>query len=157
MSSARRMNRKSLVIVCLLVCLAGALIVFWPTDERRIRVLLREGIEAVESENIDAVMSRVSFNYRDDHGLTYLTLREWLKAQFQAFTEIDVQEGDLSVSVSGDKATAVLSARVLATEGSMRGYVVGDPKEPARLTFVLARERSRWLIVSCRLTDPHHP
>ena len=147
MFSARRMNRKSLVIVVLLVCLTGALIVFWPTDERRIMVLLREGIEAVESENIDAVMSRVSF----------LTLREWVKAQFHVFTEIDVQEGELSVSVSDDRATAVLPARVLATEGSMRGYVVGGPKEPGRLTFVLAREHSRWLIVSCRLTDRHHP
>jgi hypothetical protein len=151
------MNRKSLVLVVLLVCLAGALIVFWPTDERRIMVLLREGIEAVESENIDAVMSRVSFNYRDDHGLTYLTLREWVKAQFHVFSEIDVQEGELSVSVSDDRATAVLPARVLATEGSMRGYVVGGPKEPGRLAFVLAREHSRWLIVSCRLTDRHHP
>jgi hypothetical protein len=148
------LRRRSFILAGLIVLILGFLIVFWPSDERRIRVLFREGIEAVESENIDAVMSRVSFNYRDDHGLTYLTLREWLNNQFQRLTEMDVEEGDLSVSVSGDQATVVLPARVLATEGSMRGYVVGEPKKPARLTFVLSRERSRWLITRCQSADP---
>src|SRR5512139_811682 len=99
------MRRKVYILAVFIVCLAGVLIVFWPSDERRIRVLIKDGIEAVESENIAAVMSRVSFSYRDDHGLTYLTLREWLKSQFQIFTEIDVEDGELSVSVSGDQAT----------------------------------------------------
>src|SRR5512137_260194 len=88
------------VIIVFILCTVGALIAFWPSDERRIRTLFREGIEAVESGNVDAVMSMVSFNYRDDYGLTYLTLREWLKAQFQPFTGIDVEEGSLAISVS---------------------------------------------------------
>lgn len=146
------MNARRLLALGVAIGIAAALFL-WPSDEKRIRALLSEGIQAVEAENIEAVMSKVSFSYRDDQGFTYLTLREWLKREFQALSEIDVEQGDLSVRIKGDQATAEVTARVLATEGSMRGYIAGDPKEPARLTFSLARERSRWLVTGCRRTD----
>ncbi len=138
-------NRLALLLVPPVVLLAAYLL--WPTDESRIRKLFKEGAEAMESRDLDGVMAKVSFNYRDDHGMTYLYLKETLKREFQRLSDISIEYEVVKVGVSGDAATAELDLRVIATSGSDTGYIIGDVKTPLRLTFTLEKERAKWQIV----------
>ncbi len=140
------MDKKSFLLLVFLLLLGGVYLL-WPSDEKRIKKLFNEGIEAIESKNLDGVMSKISFNYRDEYGLTYVTLKRMLAEDFRVFTDLKVESGDLKIKVSGDTATAELKIRVLATAGNETGFIVGDPKEPVSLKVTLAREHAQWLVV----------
>ncbi len=142
-----RRYRLRLILLLFLILVPAIVYLLWPSDEGRIKRLFKEGAEAVESRDIDAVMSKVSYNYRDDYGMTYLYIKEMLKRQFGMLSDIEVEYEDLRIEVSKDRASAELSVRVIATVGNERGYIIGDIKTPLRLRFTLDKERTRWLIV----------
>jgi hypothetical protein len=133
------------LLLLLIIILAGYLL--WPTDESRIRKLIKEGAKAAASGDLDGVMAKISFNYRDDHGMTYLYLKETLKRQFQRLSDISIDYEDLNIAVSQNTALADLDVRVIATAGNETGYIIGDIKTPLPLRFTLEKERTKWLIV----------
>jgi hypothetical protein len=92
-------------------------------------------------------MAKVSFNYRDDYGMTYLYIRETLKRELQRLSGISIEYENLTVRVSENTATAELDIRVIATSGSETGYIMGDIRTPVHLGFTLEKERTRWQIV----------
>lgn len=142
------MSMKRLYIVfLLLVALATAAFLLWPSDENRIKKLFKEGAEAIEAEDIEKTMSNVSYNYRDDYGMTYLYLKETLKRQFDALADIDVEYENLKIDISEKTAIAEMDLRVIATLGNDTGYIIGDVKAPLRLKFTLEKDRTNWLIV----------
>ncbi len=141
------MNKKRIISLFSLLVMIIAAYLLWPSDESRIRKLFKEGAAAVESGDLDGVMAKVSFNYRDDHGMTYLSLKETLKREFQQLSDIGVEYGDLKIRVSDNTAVAELDVRVVATSGNETGYIIGDIKTPFPLRFTLDKERTKWLIV----------
>ncbi len=120
----------------------------WPTDESRIKKLFREGAKSVEKEDINGIMSKVSFHYRDENGLTYLYIKEYMKTLLQRMQDINVDYENLQIEIDGDTAIAQMEVRVIATTGGETGYVFGDFPNPVQLTFTLEKERTKWLVVN---------
>ncbi len=154
------MSKKLAISLLSLTAVVTALFFLWPSDERRIKKLLKEGATAIESKDLDGIMSRVSYNYRDAYGMTYIFIRETLKRELEKLSDIKVEFGNLQISILKDgspregpgagatgRAIAEVDVRVLATIGSETGYVVGDPKDPVHLRFMLEKERLKWLVV----------
>ncbi len=156
------MGRKHLLGILFLAILSAALILifFWPSDERRIKKFFKEGASAVESEDLDGVMSKFSYNYRDDYGMTYFYVKEVLKREFEKLSDIKVEYGSLRIRIlragtltgnketlASDRATVEAEVRVLATIGTETGYILGDPKSPLTLRFTLDKEQMRWRLV----------
>lgn len=141
------MSRKSISILVLLLVAIPAVYFLRPSDERRIKRLFTDGKRAIESENLEGVMSKVSYNYRDDYGFTYLYLKETLKKQFEELSDITGEYYNLNIRISKDTATADVDVRVIATKGNETGYIIGDARSPAHLKFNLDKERTKWLIV----------
>lgn len=151
---------KKLVAGLLLAAAAAAIIfLIWPSDERRIRKLFKEGATAVESKDLDGVMSKISYNYRDDYGMTYMYLKETLKREFAKLSDPRVELSNLRIKVfkktaskeeggfTLKEAIAEADVRVLATIGTETGYIIGDPKSPVHLRFTLEKERMSWHVV----------
>jgi len=140
------MGRKTIGLL-LLIAVAVA-IFFWlfPSDQSRIKKLFREGSAAIEKEDIDAVMSKVSYNYRDEYGLTYLYIRETLKSVFQRLKDIKVEYENLKIVVHDKTAEADMDVRIIATIGNETGYIFGDMPNPVHLRFTLEQERIKWLV-----------
>lgn len=141
------MNKKLIIVLLLLLAMITTLYLLWPTDESRIRKLIKEGAKATESGDVDGIMAKISFNYRDDYGMTYLSVRETLKREFQRLSDITVEYGNLNIRVTEDTAVAELDIRVVATSGTETGYIIGDIKNPLSLRLTLDKERTKWLIV----------
>jgi hypothetical protein len=122
----------------------------WPTEEARIKKLVRQAAHAIEEENIDDVMSKVSYNYQDEYGLSYLLIKKGLQQQFQRYSNLDVDYENLKVEVAKGKeeATASMDLRVVASAGQEMGYVLGGDG-PAR--FVLRLKKGgplkKWQVV----------
>jgi hypothetical protein len=140
------MSKKSLIILFILIILPIAIYLLWPSDESRIKKLFKEGSHAIEKEDLDAVMSKVSFNYRDEYGLTYLYMKELMKSVFQRMSDIKIEYENLTIKINDKTATADMDVMIIATIGNDTGYILGDLSKPAHLKFTLEKVRTTWLV-----------
>ena len=148
MRKDKSLNKKTIALLFFLIAAPVIIYFLMPSDESRIRKLFREGATAIEKEDLDAVMARVSFNYSDGNGLTYLSIRELMKSIFQRMDHIKAEYEDLRISVGKDKtATADMDVRIVATIGTDTGYILGDISNPVHLKFTLEKERTKWLVM----------
>ncbi len=139
-------KKKSLLIFHIFFALAFLTYLLWPTDESRVKKLFKEGAEAIEREDLDAVMSKVSFNYRDDYGMTYLSVKESMQSVFERMSDIKITRENLAIKINDKTATGDLDVRIVATVGNNFGYVMGDLRKPVHLRFTLEKEKMKWLI-----------
>jgi len=140
------MSRKSIIVVIILIMAPVIIYFLWPSDESRIRKLFREGAKAIEQENIDKVMAKVSFNYTDEYGLTYLYIKEVMTRVFQRMEGIKVEYEITLIDIKDARATAELDIRVIASQGNDTGYALGDAASPVHMTFTLEKQRTTWLV-----------
>lgn len=145
------MSKRMMILLVLIV--AGPLLFYllWPSDESRIRKLFKEGAKAIEAEKIDEVMARVSFNYTDEHGLSYLFLKEGATRLFANADYIKVDYSIRGIDIKKEAATVSVEVRVTAGIGSghdQKGvYVAGDAARPVPMKFHLEKERNTWLVI----------
>jgi hypothetical protein len=134
------MSKKSIALLFLLVASPLIIYMLWPTDEARIKKLVRQEAHAIEAEDIEEVMSHVSFNYQDEYGLSYVLVKKLMERQFQRYSGMEVEYDDLKVVVAeGEKeATASMDLRVMARAGQEMGYLLGG-EEPVRLKLMLKK------------------
>lgn len=140
------MSKKTIISLALLVLSPLIIYFLWPSDESRIKKLFREGAKAIEVEKIDDVMSTVSFNYTDDQGLAYITIKEGMRRVFQQMSGIKIEYEIKNISVKDNTASAELDLRIIASYGEDTGYVVGDAAKPVHMKFFLEKERTAWLV-----------
>jgi hypothetical protein len=141
------MTRKSLALLILIIIIPALLSVLWSPDRARIKSLIKKGAESIEQKDIDGVMSCVSFNYRDEHGLTYLSLKESFKKFFQRYGRISIEYENLTIKVNDREAMAGLDVRVIGAVGKQTRYIAGDISDPVRVVFHLEKERLKWQFV----------
>jgi len=139
-------KKKSLLIFHILFALVFLTYLLWPTNESRIKKLFREGAEAIEREDLDAVMSKISFNYRDDYGLTFLSMKESMQSVFKRMSDIKITRENLAIKINDKTAVGDLDVRIIATIGNNTGYVMGDLRKPVHLRFTLEKEKMKWLV-----------
>jgi hypothetical protein len=140
------LSKKSIALLFLLIITPIILYLLWPSDESRIKKLFNEGSRAIEKEDLDGVMSKVSFNYSDEYGLTYLYLKESMKSVFQQMSDIKIEYENLNIKVNDKIAKADMDVRIIATIGNDTGYIFGDLPKPVHLKFTLEKERTKWLV-----------
>jgi hypothetical protein len=140
------MSKKSIALLFILIAVPLIIYLIWPSDESRIKKLFREGARAIEKEDLDGAMSKVSYNYRDEYGLTYLYMKELMKSAFQRMKDIKVEYENLKIDISDRTATADMDVRIIATIGNNTGYIMGDLPNPAHLKFTLEKQRTTWLV-----------
>ena len=142
------MSKRSIILLMLLIVSPVIIYFLWPSDEGRIRKLFREGAKAVEQKKAEEVMSKVSYNYTDQNGLSYLVLRQGLEREFRRMDKISIEYVITKLEVREKTATAGVDLRVIASYGKDAGYVVGDAANPAHLVFSLEKGPTGWLIDS---------
>ncbi len=142
------MSKKTVIALASLILFPLIVYFIWPSDESRIKKLFREGAKAIEQEKIGDVMSRVSFNYTDDQGLAYISIKEGMGRVFQQMSGIKIDYEIKDITIKDKTATADLDIRVIAGDGQGPGYAVGDAAKPAHMKFFLEKERAKWLVNS---------
>ncbi len=139
-------KKKGLLIFHIIFAIAFLSYLLLSSDESKIKKLFKEGSRAIEREDIDAVMSKVSYNYRDENGMNYLSLKESIKSVFKQMNDIKVEYENLKIKVNKKTASTDMDVRILATVGNETGYIIGDLTKPIHLRFTLEKERTKWLV-----------
>jgi len=141
------MSKKTTLLLFVLILTPAVLYLVWPSDEARIKKLLKEGINAIEQENLERVMSKVSFNYRDDYGLTYLHIKEYMEKMFWQMDNIKIEYENLEINIREKTASAEMDVRVAAQIGTDTGYVLGDYPTPEHVILTLQKEQTKWYVI----------
>lgn len=144
------MSKKTFILLFLLIISPIIIYFLWPSDASRIKKLFREGAKAVETEKIDDVMSKVSFNYTDEYGMTYLYMRKGLERVFSQMDGITIEYQIKNIKITDKTAAAELEIRVVASLGNDTGYIIGDAAKPVLMTFSLEKERTKWLVAGTK-------
>lgn len=137
--------RRYIVSSVLLLCVV-LVVIFYPTDEKRIKKIITRCEEAVVTENLDELMSHVSYNYLDDYGNGYLQIKNIMQTAFQYLDDIEVEKDIIKILVKEHDAEAHLSVRVLASQKEDRGYIVGDAGRAQKIKVFLEKPVNRWLV-----------
>ncbi len=144
------MSKKSIALLFVLIVSPMIIYVLWPTEEARIKKLVRQAAHAIETEDIEEVMSKVSFNYQDEYGLSYLLVKKGLEQHFQRYSSLDVDYENLKIEIAegSEESTASMDLRVVASAGQQMGYVLGGDG-PARFELRLKKEGplKKWQVV----------
>jgi hypothetical protein len=148
------MSKKTVISLAILILSPLIIYFLWPSDENRIKKLFREGAKAIELEKIDDVMSKVSFNYTDDHGLTYLFIKKGVENVLKQMDGIKIEYEIKTITIKDKTAAADLDIRVTASYGQDAGYAVGDAATPAHVKFFLEKERAKWLVIKTEGLPP---
>jgi hypothetical protein len=141
------LRKKSIILLFLFIAAPVIIYFLWPSDESRIQKLFRKGATAIEKKDLDTVMSKVSFNYHDEHGMSYIHIKEMMKSVFQKTDHIKIEYENLKINLKADKtATAEMDVRIVAAIATDKGYILGDSTNPVHLQFTLEKERTKWLV-----------
>lgn len=140
------MNKKSILFLTMLILSPVIIYFLWPSDKSRIKKLFREGAKAVEAEKIDDVMAKVSFNYTDEYGMSYLLIKKTMEDVFNKMGNIGIEYEIRHLEINKKSASAELDIRATASLGQDTGYIVGDAAKPVSMKFHLLKERGKWLV-----------
>ncbi len=126
---------------------------FWDSSERTIRALLRDGEQAVETEDIARAMSHVSRQYLDENGLNYLAVRRVLGWAFNRFDGFDIRLRDVAIDVGDGSAIARGVLQVLVVQERDNAYLIGDAGMPESVTISLLKGPQGWNVTSLNGID----
>jgi len=146
----RRLGWIILVFISLSVIL---ILIFYPTEEGRIRKVINRAERAIEKEDIDGLMETVSYNYADNYGNNYLLLRKRMEAVFRRLDDIEIEKVFGDISVKGADAEVMMRVSALATMGDERGYVYGGAEGDEPVKVYLERTSHQWKIVKVEMGE----
>lgn len=151
------MSKKTFAVLFLLMVSPVIIYFLMPSDENRIKKLIREEVSAIEKKDVVAFMSGISFGYRDEHGLSYIVIRKQLENLLPRYSRINVSYSNLIIDITDDKASARMDFLVLASKGETRGYYIGDMEEPAHLELTLLKiSPGKWEITGTKGIKPFY-
>jgi len=144
----RRANsfKKTYLYFLLFFIVAAVVFIFYPTDEKRIKRVIAGSEEALLREDIDGLFEYISYNYRDDHGGSYLILKKRMQIVFKRLDDIEIEKNLLKITVQDKTAEAELNVRVIASEGEAREYIIGDAVTWQGIKVFLEKSPNKWLV-----------
>ena len=132
----------------MVVAAVAAVIVFFPTEQKRIRKVMRGAVEAVMREDVDGLMEHISFNYRDAHGGSYLLVKKKTEAAFRRYNSLDISADIVDLRVEGSAAAVYLKVSIIASDGANRGYILGDAGKAMDVRVDLEKSPYEWKIIN---------
>jgi len=145
------MGLKSRIFPALLIIAAVLLYAFYPTDRKRIKMVIEKSAVAIMQENIDQLMEHISFNYKDLYGGNYLILRKRMEQTFKRYDDLEISAEVMKVTVKEDQAVAGLKMSVIGSEGSGRGYVIGSAEGDEEIDVYMEKSPYEWKVTKVEM------
>lgn len=147
MKISKKRAKEILTVIAAILCflIIRELMV---TDEQRIKRVIYDGKAAIEQEDLEGVMEQVSRSYKDDYGLTKVSIIPLFQRLFQQFDDIQIRIEEIQITVEeGSTGRVSLQAWGTVSLGDERGYLIGTPEAPCYVVFTLAKEGRKWRVI----------
>lgn len=116
------------------------------SDEKRIAKAIDKGEKAIEAKDLEGCMKRLSYNYSDEYGLSYIQVKNFLERFLKEFQEIEIEKEVTNIEVKDDNAKASMSLRVIVTLQGQKGYLIGSSESPENIKMNFEKVRTKWLL-----------
>ncbi|MEK6690812.1 MAG: hypothetical protein AABY78_05875 [Nitrospirota bacterium] len=131
----------------LLLALSFFLIKFvFVSEEKKISRVIEAGEKALEAKDLDGCMKRLSYNYSDEYGLSYLQVKKFLERFFHEFQKIDIEKEILNIEVKEKDARVSMNLIIVVTLQEQTGYFLGTHAKPELIKIDLEKVRTNWLV-----------
>jgi hypothetical protein len=137
--------KKSILLISLLSGIA-LVVVFFPSDKKRIMKVVDSGRKAVVNEDLENFMDIISLNYTDDFGGNYTIIKKRMDRLFKQFENFDIKLDVLGISVNKDDAAAELNLNMIASEDEYRGYLIGDAEGGQYVKVYFGKSPYKWKV-----------
>jgi hypothetical protein len=142
-----------LKITLAIIILTVAAVLLYPSnpEEAVTRVLKRSRI-AIESANVQSVMSCISLSYRDDLGFTYGALRGSFGYTFSEFKNIQIDFRLIDIKPGKDTGVAEINvwARGIWTAANRLTDIAGTKDRFERVLVACRKETAGWKVINTR-------
>jgi hypothetical protein len=145
------MKRRLLVILSVVSLVAVGVVLFFPTDEKRVWKVIVRAEKAVVNEDLEELMEQVSFNYRDGFGGSYLTVKKRAESFFERYDDISIDKRLATMSVADGRAAVDLNVLVTATGRMGTTNIAGETGSWQEMRVYLEKSSYQWEIVSVEL------
>lgn len=120
------------------------------SDQTKIIGIIEKGAEAAENRSAGDMMRFVAEDYKDENGLRKDQLRVLMIQALRAEEDFDLDLKIEDIKIDGDKATAIIGAKVVGGEADVTLYdrKVTLELEKRSSMHMLIIPDSRWSVVS---------
>ena len=98
-------------------------------------------------------MNLISFNYSDDYGGSYLTLKKRAERFFKIYDDFEFIVDIVEITLNEGEAIADLKLSLIASEGNERGYLFGNAGSHLKIKANFKKEKFGWRIIRFKQTD----
>ena len=126
------------------------------SDEARIRKGVKEGARAIEGKELEKCLRHVSLHYKDEYGLTYLSVKGLLIRIFQEFDAFEIDLENLRITLL-DKRTAfaTFDLKLIVNYRGQRAYLLGSGDFSNRIKMSFAKEGGKWKVTQVEGVEAH--
>lgn len=126
------------------------------SEEARIRKGVREGVQAIEAEDVGKCLRHVSLHYKDEYGLTYVGVKGLLTRIFQEFDAFEIDLRNLRITLlDKEVASATFGLKVKVNYRGERVYLLGSGDFSNRIELSLTKEGGKWTVTQVDGVEVH--
>ncbi len=129
-------------LVLILIVITYQVFNYFTSEERRLKIIIAKGKEAIEREDLEECMRYISQDYSDEYDQTYQSMEEGAKKAFEKYDEINIWIRKREIILKDSEAEVNLGI-ILSVEGPETGSIKGQEK----FTLYFRKENGHWRII----------
>ena len=131
-----------IILILILIVAAYQAFNYFTSEERRLKVIINRGQEAIEREDLETCMRYISQDYSDEYDQTYQSIEEDAKKAFEKYDEINIWLRKREVVLKDSEAEVNLGI-IISLSSKETGLIKGQEK----FTLYLRKENGHWRII----------
>ncbi len=131
-----------ILLVLILIVVAYRTFNYFTSEERKLKIIITKGKEAIEREDLETCMRYISQDYSDEYNQTYQSIKEDTREAFKKYDEINIWIRKREIILKENEAEVNLGI-ILSVEGPETGSIKGQEK----FTLYFRKENGRWRII----------
>ncbi|MCK4648887.1 hypothetical protein KAT51_05125 [bacterium] len=131
-----------ILLVLILIVVAYQAFNYFTSEDRRLKIIINRGQEAIEREDLGGCMRYISQDYSDEYSQTYQSIKEDAKKVFERYDEINIWIRKREIILKENEAEVNLGI-ILSAESPEIGSIKGQEK----FTLYFRKEHGHWKII----------
>ncbi len=131
-----------IILILILIVAAYQAFNYFTSEERRLKVIINRGQEAIGREDLETCMRYISQDYSDEYDQTYQSIEEDAKKAFEKYDEINIWLRKREVVLKDSEAEVNLGI-IISLSSNETGLIKGQEK----FTLYLRKENGHWRII----------
>lgn len=131
-----------IILILILIMVAYQAFNYFTSEERRLKITIAEGKEAIEREDLEECMRYISQDYSDEYNQTYRSIEEDAKEAFEKYNKINIWIRKREIILKDNEAEVNLGI-IASAESLETGLLKGQEK----FTLYFRKEDGHWRII----------